>query len=68
MDEGLNKVLAEEKPGSGYAELGAGISVQQGPFAFGELGYRLTDNQALFVRGEADREDAGIFAGWKWEF
>lgn len=61
-------MLSTQAPGTGYAELGAGITAERGAFAWGEVGERITQNQALFIRGEADSSDAGIYAGWKWEW
>lgn len=55
-------------PGKGYLEVGAGVDTTRGAFAYGELGERLTKNQALFIRGEADSSEAGIYAGYKWEW
>lgn len=65
---GLSKVLTDEKPGHGYVELGAGMSSIDGPFAFGEVGQRISENQSLFVRGQADRNEASVVGGWEWKW
>jgi hypothetical protein len=55
-------------PGRGYAELGGGWSRLRGGYAWSEVGARLNEQHRLFLRGEADRSDIGVQAGWRFEF
>lgn len=53
---------------AGYLELGAAVTRLRGPEAWLEAGIKPADNLALFVRGSADRDDAGAMIGARWEF
>lgn len=68
VSAGLKKVLSDVPTRAGYLELGAALSRSRGPEAWLEAGFKPKDGLALFARGSADREDAGVMVGARWEF
>lgn len=61
-------MLSDVPVRAGYVELGGSVTAARGPEAWLEAGYHPAPGLALFGRGFADRHDAGVMAGARWEF
>ncbi len=52
----------------GYAEFGGKWATDTGGLVYGEAGYKLTDNLALYGRAEYNFEEFGTTGGVRFEF